>query len=257
MIGKNKIKLIKSLEFKKYRTEHNLFLAEGNKLVAELIASDIQINMLYGTSEFLSEIITPFQKSTEIVETSRDEIRKASLLKNPQDAIALCRIPIHSISLANPATDWVLGLDNLQDPGNMGTIVRLADWFGISDIVCSHGSVDIYNPKAVQATMGSICRVRVHYTDLPEYARGCNEKGLFTGGTFMDGQNLFNTELPKNGLVIMDNEGHGIGSEVEQMINRRLSIPFRATGPSRPESLNVAAATALVCAEIRRESLKR
>jgi RNA methyltransferase, TrmH family len=257
VIGKNKIKLIRSLEFKKFRTEHNLFLAEGNKLVAELVASDIEMVLLYGTPDFLSGIITPFQKSTEIVETSRDEIKKASLLKNPQEALALCRIPGHNINLADPARDWVLGLDNLQDPGNLGTIVRLADWFGIIDIVCSNGSADIFNPKAVQATMGSICRVRVHYTELPEFSRECNGKGLFTGGTFMDGENLFNAAFPENGLVIMGNEGHGIGSEVEQVINRRLSIPFRAAGPSRAESLNVAAATALVCAEIRRESLKR
>lgn len=256
MIGKNKIKLIKSLEFKKYRTESNLFLAEGNKLVAELISSNIQMILLYGTPDFLAGIRTPFQKSTEVAETSREEIRKASLQKNPQDALALCRIPVHDPELADPAKDWVLGLDNLQDPGNLGTIVRIADWFGITDIVCSPGTVDIYNPKAVQATMGSICRVRVHYLDLPELVMKSNGKGLFTGGTFMEGENLFNTSLPPNGLVIMGNEGHGIGSEVEEVLNHRLSIPSQGTGPNRAESLNVAAATALVCAEIRRECLR-
>lgn len=256
MIGKNKIKLIKSLEFKKYRTEHNLFLAEGNKMVTELIASEIQLVLLIGTSDFLTRIMAPVQESTEIVETSREEIRKASLLKNPQDALALCRIPKHDLHLADPSSDWVLALDNLQDPGNLGTIVRIADWFGINDIVCSAGSVDMYNPKAVQATMGSICRVRVHYTELPEFVMKCNGKGLFTGGTFMDGENLFNTELPDNGLIIMGNEGHGIGRELEEGINHRLSIPFVAYGRSRAESLNVAAATALVCAEIRRKNLK-
>lgn len=255
MIGKNRIKLIKSLEFKKYRTEHNLFLAEGNKLVSELIASDIETVLIYGTTDFLSGIHTLVRKSTEIIETSHEEIRKASLLKNPQDALALCRIPVNCLSLADPAKDWVLGLDDLQDPGNLGTIVRIADWFGIKDVVCSTGSVDIYNPKAVQATMGSICRVRVHYTSLPEFARECNARSLFTGGTFMDGENLFSTEFSGNGLIIMGNEGHGVGREVAEVINHRMSIPSPGTGPSRAESLNVAAATALVCAEIRRKSL--
>lgn len=146
-----------------------------------------------------------------------------------------------------------LALDDVQDPGNLGTIIRLADWFGIEDIICSQNTVDVYNPKTVQATMGGIARVRVHYTSLPDFIRS-QGKEIPVFGTFLDGQNMYEQPLSANGLIVMGNEGNGIGKEVEALINRKLYIPNYPQGQETSESLNVAIATAVICAEFRRQA---
>ena len=182
-------------------------------------------------------------------EVSDQELRQASLLRAPQQVLALFPLPEYRLDASLPQENLCLALDGVQDPGNMGTIVRIADWFGIADIICSHETVDVFNPKAVQATMGALARVRVHYTDLPEFIR---QSGAPTWGTLLDGQDIYSQPLGSNGLIIMGNEGNGISAQVRPLVTHRLLIP--SFPPDRPttDSLNVAIATSIVCAEFRR-----
>lgn len=256
MISKSKIKLIKSLEYRKYREQTGLFIAEGNKLVNDIINSDIQIDTLIAIPDFAKELkLSEKLEAPEIVTASSDEIKLASLLKNPQDAIALCRIPVYNLERVNPDESLIICLDGIQDPGNLGTIIRLADWFGISDIVCSHGSVDAFNPKVIQASMGSVCRVAVHYTDLVPFVK------LFVGrmgnisGAFLLGENLFKSHFEQTGILVMGNEGRGISNDLASLIERKISIPSFSHQAQHAESLNVAVATAIICSEIRRRSI--
>ncbi len=254
VISKNKIKLIKSLEYKKYREISGLFVAEGNKLVKELIDSTIAIESLIATPEFLEQVRFTSTALPEILSVSKDEIKSASLLKNPQDAIALCRIPEYNPDIINPSEDLVICLDGIQDPGNLGTIIRLADWFGIRDIVCSPGSADLFNPKAIQATMGSVCRVRVHYIDLWKFLSQFAEKIIPVTGAFIHGENLYTTHLPATGILVMGSEGRGISDNLIPLITKKISIPSFSPLTDHAESLNVAVATAIICAEIRRKN---
>ena len=179
----------------------------------------------------------------------KKELRQASLLRAPQQVLALFPLPEYRLDASLPQENLCLALDGVQDPGNMGTIVRIADWFGIADIICSHETVDVFNPKAVQATMGALARVRVHYTDLPAFIR---QSGAPTFGTLLDGQDIYSQPLGSNGLIIMGNEGNGISAQVRPLVTHRLLIP--SFPPDRPttDSLNVAIATSIVCAEFRR-----
>ncbi len=251
MLSKNKIKYIRSLEHKKFRNENNAFIAEGNKLVADMLYS------------FESELIvaTPSWMATqgdipakELLEGSRDDIRKASLLKNPQDVIAVFKRPVYPIEEADPATQLILMLDGVQDPGNAGTIIRMADWFGISHIVCSMDTADAYAPKTVQATMGALSRVKIHYTDLEEYLNRTASSSAPCYGTFLDGDNIYNKTLSDKGIIIMGNEGNGIRPSIESFITEKLYIPNYPETAETSESLNVAIATAVVCAEFRRQN---
>lgn len=255
MISKNKIKLIKSLEYKKYRESHQVFLAEGNKIIKELVQSDILIKTLIGTSDFLQEIKKLLKSEVEIIEATNSEIKSISLLKNPQDAIALCHIPENNIEEADPSDKLLICLDNVQDPGNLGTIIRIADWFGIEDVVCSLSTADIFNPKSVQASMGSICRVKVHYTELPGFLESSSEKTCFLAGAFMEGNNLYTTYLPKSGILVVGNEGRGISDEVIPFINQKICIPSFSSSSNHAESLNAAIATAIFCSEFRRREI--
>lgn len=251
VIPKSIIKLIKSLDQKKYRKLSGLFLAEGNKMIHDLLASNIEIKTLIATQGYLDAYASQITSKTEVIESDRDQISKASLLKSPQEALALCKIPEYDLSEANPAKDWVLCLDGIQDPGNMGTIVRIADWFGISDIVCSPDTVDVFNPKSVQATMGSIFRTRVHYVELPGYFLTMKDKNIFIGGTFLEGDNLYAKRLPSSGIIVMGNEGSGIRSATVPYISDKIFIPSFAVGEKHAESLNVGVASAIICSEIR------
>ena len=189
----------------------------------------------------------------EEIDQSIDLIyKRASLLKTPQQVLAVFRQPDEKTDISVISHSLCLALDDVQDPGNLGTIVRLADWFGIEHIFCSPNTVDIYNPKTVQATMGGIARVRLHYTPLPEFIRSLKDIPVY--GTFLDGENMYGQPLSKNGLIVMGNEGNGIGKEVEALINRKLYIPNYPASRETSESLNVAIATAVVCAEFRRQA---
>ncbi len=250
MLSRNDISTIRSLQQKKYRSETGLFVAEGPKLVSDL-SGYFHCRLLASTEEWSNANSSFKADRKECV--SRQELEKASLLSTPQDVIACFEIPEHHLALADMArSNLVLALDSIQDPGNLGTIARIADWFGIRDIVCSRGTADIYNPKAVQATMGALARVRFHYTDL-EKELSALPADIAVYGTFLNGENMYQgCQLKGNGIVVMGNEGNGISHGIERLVNRRLFIPNWPEGAKTSESLNVAVATAIICAEFRR-----
>lgn len=240
MLSKNQIKYITQLKQKKYRNQHNVFVAEGIKVVCELLESPLELVHLYSTEEW--QIPFPEALFTIITEA---ELKKISSLTTPNQCLALFKIKepelpkIHGLKLA---------LDDVRDPGNLGTIIRLCDWFGIEDLICSKETVDVYNSKVVQATMGSLTRVNVFYTDLKEYLKKY-EQPVF--GTFMDGENIYKQSLPTEGIIVMGNEANGISKEIENSITRKISIP-RFGKLQQTESLNVATATAIVLSEFKR-----
>lgn len=257
MISKNRIKLIHALENKKYRKTEKLFIAEGHKLVEELLPS---FNCVYiaAKNEWLekhSVLIRELKaKHIEINVVNEDELRKASLLKTPQDILALFEIPKEDVSPQELISHQLcIALDNVQDPGNLGTIIRIADWFGICHIFCSPDTADVYNPKTVQATMGALARVKIHYLPLIDLLSSL-KPDINIYGTFLNGKNIYEQELSSNGLIIMGNEGNGISPTIEAYVNRKLYIPNYPQGRPCVESLNVAVATSIVCAEFRRRS---
>ncbi len=248
MISKSRIKLIHALEMRKHRVREGLFVAEGPRLVNEMLRS-LAPAYLAATPEWLAACSRPVSRECPVDEVNEEELRQASLLRAPQQVLALFPLPQHQLDARLPQENLCLALDGVQDPGNMGTIVRIADWFGIGDIICSHDTADVYNPKAVQATMGALSHVRVHYTDLAKYIRLA---GAPTWGTLLDGQDIYKQPLDNHGLIIMGNEGNGISPKVRELLTHRLLIP--SWPPNRPttDSLNVAIATSIVCAEFRR-----
>lgn len=250
MLSKNKIKYIRSLELKKNRKEEGVFVAEGHKLVGDLLG--------HFPCKLLIALPSWLQKNThiiadEVIEVSFDELSRASLLKNPQDVLAVFDQPIYETSIEVMNQSLCLALDDIQDPGNLGTIIRLADWFGIEHIFCSYGTVDVYNPKVVQATMGALARVKIHYCNI--VALISSMKNIPIYGTFLDGNNIYEETLSNNGLIVMGNEGNGVSEEVSRLINKRLYIPNYPSSRETSESLNVAIATAVTCAEFRRRSM--
>ena len=247
MLSKNKIKYIHSLEQKKYRKEEKEFLAEGSKLVGYL-SGHFRCRMVVGTTQWLAE--NPNFPADETIEVTREELSRASLLKNPKDVLAIYEIPEFPFPKNIAEKCLCLALDDIQDPGNLGTIIRIADWFGIEHIFCSHGTVDAFNPKTVQATMGALARIQLHYCDLSEFIDSLGTTPIF--GTFLDGTDMYKEELSTNGLIVMGNEGNGISREISRKINRKILIPNYPEGCETSESLNVAVATAIVCAEFRR-----
>lgn len=250
MLSKNKIKYIHSLELKKNRKEEGVFIAEGHKLVGDLLGH-FPCKLIVALPNWLEK--NPKVTADEIIEVSPDELSRASLLKTPQDVLAIFEQPHYETSTDVMKHSLCLALDDVQDPGNLGTIIRLADWFGIENIFCSHGTVDVYNPKVIQATMGALARVKLHYCDLVKLITSVKDIPIF--GTFLDGNNIYGEDLSKNGLIIMGNEGNGVSKEVSKLINKKLYIPNYPTSRETSESLNVAIATAIVCAEFRRRSM--
>lgn len=251
MLTKGKIKYIHALELKKHRKTEKAFLAEGHKLVGDLLGH-FPCRLLVATAQWLDA--HPHAEADETIEVSQDELAKASLLKTPQEVLAVFAQPDYAFGPEVAATALCLALDDVQDPGNLGTIVRIADWFGIRNVFCSPGTADIYNPKTVQATMGALARVRLHYCPLPDLLAQLPE-GVPVFGTFLDGQDIYAQELAQQGLIVMGNEGNGISPSVAHFINRRLLIPNFPKGTATSESLNVAVATAIVCSEFRRRAL--
>ncbi len=253
MLSKNKIKFIGSLQRKKKRDEHKLFIAEGEKLVIELIESGFKITYLIALPEFLIKL--KIHHHTEVIEANSTEMKKVSGLTTAANALAIVEMPEYKLHIPDLADKLTLVLDDIRDPGNLGTIIRLADWFGIENIVGSKGTVDVYNSKVVQATMGAITRVRVHYLDLAGFLS--ENKGsvkLPVYGTYMDGISVYNENLPDSCLVIMGNEGVGISSAVENFIDSKISIPSFSFGKGS-ESLNVAMSTGIILSEFRRRAL--
>ena len=247
-ISKNKIKFIRSLEQKKVRREERVFLAEGPKLTADLLGH-FRCRYLAATDDWLASHNSI--EADEIDTATIDEIARASLLKTPQDVIAIFDQREEKTDITVIEKQLCLALDDVQDPGNLGTIIRIADWFGIEHIFCSTNTVEVYSPKVVQATMGALSRVHLHYVSLTELIGKLN-KNVPIYGTLLDGTNIYTQELSTTGLIVMGNEGNGITAEVRQLINRKLYIPNYPEGRDTSESLNVAIATAVTCAEFRR-----
>ena len=247
MLSKNKIKYIHSLELKKNRKEEQAFVAEGHKLVGDLLGH-FPCRLLVATRAWLDR--NPDVEAMEIIEVNQEELTRASLLKTPQEVLAVFEQPEYSIQPEVVERSLCLALDDVQDPGNLGTIIRLADWFGIEHIFCSLGTVDVYNPKTVQATMGALVRVKLYYVDLPSIIASMPSVPIY--GTFLDGNNIYAETLSANGLIIMGNEGKGVSPEVAKLVNKRLYVPNYPSERVTSESLNVAVATAVVCAEFRR-----
>lgn len=240
MVSKNQIKLITSLQQKKYRKQEQLFFAEGVKVVQELLNSNFELQDLFTTKQdFLT---VPKNKVHAISDT---ELKKISALTTPNTCLAVFKIPKAKDIVEK---GLIVALDDVRDPGNLGTIIRLCDWFGIDTLFCSEESVDIYNPKVVQATMGSISRVNVVYGNLETFL---TQTKLPVFGTFMDGKNMYQEELPKEGIIIMGNEANGISSSVEKLVSKRIAIP-RFGNLQITESLNVATATAIILSEFKR-----
>lgn len=235
MISKNQIKFIHQLEQKKYRQKEQLFVAEGPKVVGDLMRAGFTPTMLFSTTE-----------RTDAQQVTADELRRLSFLQHPQEVLAVFPIPQQSKQL--PTDTLAIALDGIQDPGNLGTIIRIADWFGIDHIYCSEDTVDAWNPKVVQATMGSIARVNIIYIDLGTLI---DSTTLPVYGTLLDGNDIYKQPLTPNGIIVMGNEGNGISQRIRAKVTHRLLIPSFRQGDGA-ESLNVAIATAIVCSEFRR-----
>lgn len=248
MLSKNSVKYINSLRVKKFRTEENLFIAEGERLIDELLHSVLQIKAIYHTSDWSLKLK---QLDIEFFEISEDEMKKISGLSSYPKVLALVKIPYFDISLIDFSNSLTIALDEIQDPGNLGTIIRLADWFGIDYIICSQGTVDAFSPKVVQASMGAISRVKINYCDLPKKLKEYS-KTIPIYGTFMAGDDIYHTNLSSKGIIVMGNEGNGISIEVESFITQKIHIPTFAANRTSVESLNVAMATAIVCSEFKR-----
>ena len=242
MVSKNQIKLITSLQHKKYRIEHQLFIAEGIKVIQELLESNFILEHLFETKAIFKQV--PVSQKTLINELDMNRI---TALSSVSACLAIFKIPKET---KIDSKGLIVALDNIRDPGNLGTIIRLCDWFGVSQLLCSPETVDVYNPKVIQATMGSITRVKVNYVDLNDYVL---QSSLSVFGTFMDGKNVYAEELPKEAILILGNEANGISSVLEKNIKNRMAIP-RFGDMQKTESLNVATATAIFLSEFRRES---
>lgn len=248
MLSKSQVSLLKSLQHKKERKQNGLFLVEGHKSVVEFINSDYRIDAIYHAASFDPKMLN-LSRKINLYNISVTDIERISSLKTPQEVVALVQIPQHPmLNNQKLKQKFSLVLDGVQDPGNMGTIIRTADWFGIADVICSEDTVDAYNPKVVQASMGSLARINVHYADIETVL---TQVGLPIYGAMLQGENIYNTEFGDEGLLVMGNEGNGVRPGVERLIDKPVTIPRLG----KAESLNVGIATALFCAEISRNKL--
>lgn len=255
MLSKNKIKFINSIKKKKYRDQYKYFFVEGEKLIDELINSDFTIIELFATNEWLeknSNLISE-NSNIEITEVTNDELSKISSLSTPNKVFAVVSQPSYQYSKDVISKKLNLLLDNINDPGNLGTIIRIADWFGIEDVFCTPESVDLYNPKVVQSTMGAIFRVKVHYIEFEKlFADFSQVQNFNIYGTYLEGESIYKAELSKTGFIVMGSESHGISDKWKSFINKKLYIPNYPIDSNTSESLNISVATAITCSEFRR-----
>ena len=237
-LSKNHLKLITSLSQKKYRQKHKLFAVEGVKVVDEFLNSSFELDILFSTE-------TRFSHLDNYFEISEQELNKISTLKTPNKVLALFKIPEQQ--RVDPA-GLIIALDTINDPGNLGAIIRLCDWFGVEQLVCSKETVDCYNTKVIQASMGSLTRIVIHYTDLKEYFEGLSIP-IFIAD--LEGENIYNTELPSSAVLVMGNEANGVSDSIRKIVDAKISIP-RFGNYQQTESLNVATATAILLSEFKR-----
>ena len=266
MLSKNQVKFVNSLKQKKFRTEHNLFIAEGTKIVSELLQSKIRVKQLFATADFLSRIDgwvrekIKINRDIECFEINNNELERLSALISPNEVLAVCEIPEHDLNKAELNDKLTLVLDNIKDPGNLGTIIRVADWFGIDTIICSNETVDAFNSKVVQATMGSIARIKLYYVDLTDFFEELKifrtNVSLPVYGALIEGEAIYSKQLTSNGLIIIGNESKGISNNLIPFITDKISIPSFSHFKSEEgeaESLNAAIATSIICSEFRRK----
>jgi TrmH family RNA methyltransferase len=244
MVSDKQIKIIKSLKLKKNRIKHNLFVAEGDKTILELITTGFNINSLYSINRQIDGV------KNSVIQLSKPELNKISNLSNPKNSLGVFEIPKPKKINYNKL---IIGLDNISDPGNLGTIIRLCDWFGVEDLICSFDTVDCYNPKVIQASMGSISRVNITYLDLQ---KTLENNSLKTYGTYMQGDSIFEIDEIKNGVILFGNEANGINLNLSKFVDKRLSIP-RFGKLKKTESLNVANALSIVLSENSRKSTEK
>jgi len=254
MLSKNKIKYINSLKISKFRKESNQFIAEGSKLVSDLIKGKFKVAELFGTQKWLEEN-SYLVCNIQTYAVTDSELRRISNLAEPNVVVAIADIPYFTLDEETIFNRLLIVLDGISDPGNMGTIIRTADWFGIEDIICSEDSVDVFNPKVVQATMGSIARVRIHYTDLESFLKNAPpETDIY--GTFMDGESVFETGFSSKSVMVFGSEARGISKKLLPFITKKIAIPASGKEGSKPESLNVAVSHAIITAEFIRNQNK-
>ena len=233
MLSRNQIKFIKSLKQKKFRLQHQLFVVEGEKIVNDFLNSDWKIEQIYATKEW----------EGDAVEVSIKELERISSLKTPNKVLAIIKMPQRKSVISG---NLVLALDTIKDPGNLGTIIRLADWFGIQHIICSQNCVELYNPKVVQATMGSLCRIQVQYLNLKSTLENMTDYDICAA--VMDGKSIFSVEKSEKRIILMGSESHGISTELLEIAHQRVTIPKSEN--SQAESLNVANACGIILAHL-------
>ncbi|MBK8882209.1 MAG: RNA methyltransferase [Bacteroidales bacterium] len=254
MISKNKARFIISLQKKKVRDEEGLYIIEGDKLVREFMFAKVPVKTLIAKKEFISSL-SPLLKECigEIVDVSYEELKQISTLKTPHNALAVIPIPERILNAGTLLESLCVALDFVQDPGNLGTIIRAAAWFGIKNIICSHDCVDVYNPKVVQASMGAILHVNVYYADLINIAALAREQKIPVYGTLLEGESIYREKLGDKGLILMGNESRGISEEIMPFITHKIMIPPAASAKPGIDSLNVSMAASVVFSEFLRQ----
>jgi len=257
MISSAKSKLIRSLRQKKFRDQQHLFMAEGEKMVLELairgFGTQFQIKEIFATGDWIEKqgnLLNDLK--ADITELSTAELKQLSNLVTPQPVIAMVSMPDNDFDAEKLLHRPVLAFDSIRDPGNLGTIIRTADWFGIRQIICTPDSTDLYNPKVVQSTMGSIVRVHVEYIDIVTLLGSTTLKGKPVLGTFLTGENIYETALGPDPLILFGNESHGLSGRFDPYIHQRISIPTFSRDGHGSESLNLASSVAVICSELRR-----
>ena len=249
MISRTRIKLIKSLNLKKYRKSYGLFVAEGVVNVSDFLKSGLKPEYFYITEKGLGKIDKSLLPENLATVGSKD-MERITLLKNPSEVLAVFPLPENRSLDLKSINDYVLMLDDIKDPGNLGTIIRTADWFGIKNIVCSNETVDVYNPKVVQATMGSLSRVDVFYHDIVKLLENSGDIEIY--GAFLNGADIKEVEKQEKGVIIIGSEAHGISTKVEPYVTKKITIPRFKNSKTGAESLNASIATAIICYEFRR-----
>ncbi len=247
MLSKSQIKLITSLAKKKYRKQHQLFVVEGIKSIHEFLKSEFILEQLFSVEEGVFNV--DHSKYYSIDET---DLKKISSLSNPNKTLAVFKIPKPEVI---DTKGLIVALDNVNDPGNLGTIIRLCDWFGVTDLVCNLETVDCYNPKVVQASMGSLTRVNVTYLGLEEFLKEQNSVSVPVYGTFMEGENIYVSKVEENGILILGNEANGISENIESLVTKKISIP-QFGNIQETESLNVATAASILLSEFKRRTIE-
>jgi RNA methyltransferase, TrmH family len=253
VLSKNNIKFINSLKNKKFRNIHRQFIVEGEKMVLELLTSGFRVRQIISIDEWFQKLEVKLPEGVEITSTDPSTIKKISEQKTPDNVLAIVDIPEKELIPTEIESELSIVLDDIRDPGNLGTIIRTADWFGVKNIICSTDSVDVYNPKVVQSTMGAIFRVNTWYVDLPEFMENYRSK-LIIYGTYLDGANIYDLPLTGTGLILFGNESKGISKQYDHYVSKKLFIPAYNQSEPKPESLNLSISVAVVIAEFRRRT---